>query len=132
MCKFRWGETHLEPWIGFFEESIEFSLCSLLRSKRDQHCKINMAEVPFVVTCRGTALGQNDVVYKKRRTWVALFQGGNHAAQDLDAIAIVVVVQALSYEEGVRVVYGLRIEEVVLLEGQAAFDILDGCALLLR
>lgn len=82
--------------IGFFEESVELSHCSLLCAEPDQHREIHPTEVAFFEACRGTALGQNDVVYEKRRTWVAFFQGENHAAQDLDAIAVVEVVQALS------------------------------------
>lgn len=50
----------------------------------------------FLEACHGAALGQNDFVCEKRRTRVASFQGGDQAAQDLDAIAVVVVVQALS------------------------------------
>lgn len=86
------GEFYLETWISFFEKSVELSLCSLLCTKRNHHCNIHLAEMVLLGFCCRARLGHDDVVYKKRRARIAVFQSVDHAAENLDAIVVVVVV----------------------------------------
>lgn len=111
------------------EESVELLLRSLLSAERHHHRDVHLAEAALFETCRGATLGQNHLVDEKRRPGIAPLQGGDHAPQDLDTIAVIVVVQALSQEEDVAALFWLGCEEVVLLEGQSAFEVLDGCVL---
>lgn len=113
-----------QPLVRFLDQLVELTLAPLLGAQRHHHTEVHLPQM-MLLEPRGRArLGQNYLIDEQRGFRSATLQCGNHSADNLDCVAIAIVVKALAQDIGRAVFDGLGVEEVVLLERHAAAIIL--------
>ena len=121
----QWVVVHLDnlkPQIGLLEKRLKLRFTPLLCTQQNKHANIHLAQMVFLVKRRSAMSRHDDVIDKQWSTRFALLQRWHNRPYDLDAVGIVVVVQDLSNQECIGILSWLGLEEVVLLEGDAAFE----------
>ena len=106
---------YLEPRVGFFDQDLPIPFGPLFGVCGDEHGNVNLPHLPFLVKGDLTPLGNDGLVDQQRGAGIR-FHGREEGADDLEAVLIAPVVQALPQDPAVAVfARGLGREEVVTL-----------------